>query len=52
VLAGVLFALPNLHRADIHAEYVKSPERGRDTITAYLAYPERKGPAPAVVGDP
>src|SRR5260221_103326 len=58
VLAGVLFALPNLHRlpppstalhrADIHAEYVKFPS-GRDTITAYLAYPERKDPAPVVV---
>src|SRR5881296_4398059 len=58
VLAGVLFALPNLHRppppstalhrADIHTEYVKFPS-GRDTITAYLAYPERKDPAPAVV---
>ncbi len=58
VLAGVLFALPDLHRppppstaldrADIHAEYVKFPS-GRDTVTAYLAYPERKDPAPAVV---
>src|SRR5881296_4314242 len=58
VLAGVLFALPNLHRppppstalhpADIHSEYVKFPS-GRDTITGYLAYPERKDPAPAVV---
>src|SRR5213083_1192008 len=58
VLAGVLFALPNLHRppppstalhrADIHTEYVKIPS-GRDTITAYLAYPERKDPGPAVV---
>src|SRR2546428_8135629 len=38
----------NLHHADIHAEYVKFPS-GRDTITAYLAYPERKDPAPAVV---
>src|SRR5256712_10499447 len=34
--------------ADIHAEYVKFPS-GRDTITAYLAYPERKDPAPVVV---
>src|SRR2546422_2945356 len=33
---------------DIHTEYVKIPS-GRDTITAYLAYPERKDPAPAVV---
>src|SRR5213594_3080826 len=58
VLAGVLFALPTLHRppppstalhrADIHSEYVKFPS-GRDTITAYLAYPERKDPAPVVV---
>src|SRR5437899_1203036 len=60
VLAGVLFALPNLHRppppstalhrADIHAEYVKFPS-GRDTITAYLAYPERKDPAPGVYAE-
>jgi len=43
--------LTNLHRppaADVHAEYVKFPS-GRDTVTAYLAYPERKDPAPAVV---
>src|SRR6266446_661653 len=41
----------HLHRppaADVHAEYVKFPS-GRDTVTAYLAYPERKDPAPAVV---
>src|SRR5213596_1636868 len=36
------------YRADIHTEYVKFPS-GRDTITAYLAYPERKDPAPVVV---
>src|SRR5216110_3930732 len=36
------------YRADIHTEYVKFPS-GRDTITAYLAYPERNGPAPVVV---
>src|SRR5437764_7396349 len=58
VLAGVLFALPNLqrppppstalHRADIHSEYVKFLS-GRDTITAYLSYPERRDPAPAVI---
>src|SRR2546429_6673139 len=58
MLAGVLFALPNLHRlpppstaldrADIHAEYVKFPS-GRDTVTAYLAYPELMDRAPAVV---
>src|SRR6266550_4980382 len=58
VLAAVLFALPALRRPlpssavlarpDIHSEYVKFPS-GRDTITAYLAYPERKDRAPAVV---
>src|SRR6266571_5713706 len=36
------------YRADIHTEYAKFPS-GRDTITAYLAYPERKDPAPVVV---
>src|SRR5947199_5750192 len=33
---------------DIHSEYVKFLS-GRDTITAYLAYPERRDPAPAVI---
>ena len=36
------------HRPDVHAEYVKYLS-GRDTITAYLAYPERADRAPAVV---
>lgn len=36
------------YHADIHAEYVKYLS-GADTITGYLAYPERKDPAPAVV---
>jgi len=36
------------YRPDIHAEYVKYLS-GKDTITGYLAYPERKDPAPAVV---
>jgi hypothetical protein len=35
-------------RTDIHSEYVKYAS-GRDTITAYLAYPERADPAPAVI---
>jgi carboxymethylenebutenolidase len=34
--------------ADIHSEYVKYLS-GRDTVTAYLAYPERPNPAPAVI---
>jgi carboxymethylenebutenolidase len=33
---------------DIHAEYVKYLS-GKDTVTAYLAYPERATPAPAVI---
>lgn len=33
---------------DIHSEYVKYTS-GKDTITAYLAYPERRDPAPAVI---
>jgi carboxymethylenebutenolidase len=39
---------PDRLSADVHAEYVKIPS-GRDTITAYLAYPERKDRAPAIV---
>ena len=34
--------------ADVHAEYVKFLS-GSDTITAYLAYPERRDPAPGVI---
>src|SRR6266571_1356248 len=37
-----------LGTADIHSEYVKYLS-GKDTITAYLAYPERRDPAPAVI---
>jgi len=34
--------------SDVHSEYVKFLS-GHDTITAYLAYPERRDPAPAVI---
>ena len=47
--AVLLTALPAFRpSADIHAEYVKYVS-GKDTITAYLAYPERATPAPAVI---
>jgi carboxymethylenebutenolidase len=45
VVAVSLYAPP---AADIHTEYVKYAS-GRDTVTAYLAYPERKDAASAVV---
>ena len=41
-------AFPRLSPSDIHSEYVKFLS-GRDTITAYLSYPERRDPAPAVI---
>src|SRR5258706_11332339 len=34
--------------SDIHSEYVKFLS-GKDTVTAYIAYPERPQPAPAVI---
>src|SRR2546425_11209126 len=37
--------------ADIHSEYVKYLS-GKDSITAYLAYPERRDPAPAAIAIP
>src|SRR5256712_2332755 len=49
--AGLYRLLPSLtvpYRPDIHSEYVKFLS-GKDTITAYLAYPERSQPAPAVI---
>src|SRR5919108_3604850 len=33
---------------DVHSEYVKFLS-GKDTINAYIAYPERSQPAPAVI---
>src|SRR6058998_1615975 len=57
-MAAWVFALAALCRllppvaafgsSDIHAEYVKYLSGG-DTVTAYLAYPERPAPAPAVI---
>src|SRR6266480_1816731 len=41
-------ALRHLSPPDIHSEYVKFLS-GKDTVTAYLAYPERPNPAPAVI---
>src|SRR5712664_4153845 len=47
--AGLLTAYPpNRSTADIHSEYVKYLS-GKDTIRAYIAYPERPQPAPAVI---
>src|SRR5947209_16964855 len=49
VAAVFLTALPAYRpTTDIHGEYVKFLS-GHDTITAYLAYPERRDPAPAVI---
>src|SRR5882672_67095 len=44
-----LSIIPSFHRSpDIHAEYVRYLS-GKDTVTAYIAYPERPTPAPAVI---
>src|SRR5262245_30044281 len=54
VVAFALLLVPPfaaLHRPpppDVHSEYVKYAS-GKDTITAYLAYPERQQPTPAVI---
>ncbi len=46
---GVLLSVsPSVHPSDIHSEYVKYLS-GKDSISAYLAYPERRDPAPAVI---
>jgi carboxymethylenebutenolidase len=47
VMAGTIVGPPH-GTGDIHAEYVKIPA-GRDTISAYIAYPERSARAPGVV---
>src|SRR6266498_2527024 len=49
VMAYSSSANPAIRRSvDIHSEYVKFPS-GKDTVTAYIAYPERPQPAPAVI---
>jgi carboxymethylenebutenolidase len=48
VLVGITLTLGAFVRPDIHAEYVKYAS-GTDTVTAYLAYPERRDPATAVI---
>jgi len=46
---SVLAVVWGFHRvSDIHSEYVKFLS-GHDTVTAYIAYPERPAPAPAVI---
>jgi carboxymethylenebutenolidase len=42
-------AVPDSHPADIHGEWVKYAGTGGDSVVAYLAFPERPDPAPAVI---
>ena len=42
-------AIPDHRPADIHGEWVTYAAVGGDSITAYLAFPERPDPAPAVI---
>lgn len=49
LVLAVLSIIPSFHHShDIHSEYVKYLS-GKDTVTAYIAYPERPQPAPAVI---
>ena len=48
ILCRLLPPIAAFASPDIHSEYVKFLS-GKDTITAYLAYPERSQPAPAVI---
>lgn len=48
VLTAAVVAAGARRAPDIHAEYVRYASGG-DSITAYLAYPERRDPAPAVI---
>lgn len=47
--AGLLAVQPSSRPSyDVHAEFIKYAS-GRDSITAYIAYPERRDAAPAVI---
>ncbi|MDH4043899.1 MAG: dienelactone hydrolase family protein [Gemmatimonadota bacterium] len=45
----VAAAVPVSRPADIHGEWVKYAGAGGDSVLAYLAFPERPDPAPAVI---
>lgn len=47
-LSAVLFVRPPAAARDVHAEYIKYAS-GADSITAYLAYPERRDPGPGLL---
>jgi carboxymethylenebutenolidase len=47
-LSARLPARPAARPTDVHAEFIKYAS-GRDSITAYIAYPERRDAAPAVI---
>jgi carboxymethylenebutenolidase len=42
-------AVPSHRAADIHGEWVRYAGRGGDTVLAYIAYPERPDPGPAMI---
>jgi carboxymethylenebutenolidase len=48
ILCRLLPPIAALASPDIHSEYVKFLS-GKDTVKAYIAYPERPQPAPAVI---
>ena len=49
VALGAAAAVPRPPAADIHGEWVKYAGTGGDSVQAYLAFPERSDPAPAVI---
>lgn len=48
-IALVVAAVPASRPVDIHGEWVKYVGAGGDSVAAYLAFPERPDPAPAVI---
>ena len=49
VVAVGAVLLSAFNRPDLHSEWVKYVGRGGDTVSAYLVYPERPDPGPAVI---
>jgi carboxymethylenebutenolidase len=48
-MAVVAVTLAALKQPDLHSEWVKYVGKGGDTVSAYLVYPERPDPGPAVI---
>src|SRR5512144_2264885 len=49
IVAVAAAGVSSVRGPDLHSEWVKYAGKGGDTVSAYLVYPERPDPGPAVI---